>query len=165
MGSNAGSASRMILTACGLCAIIRPTDAEIDAPCRIRSVVAERILDAESNPPRRSIDARKRHMASRRTFLKTAALAVRSLLAPNGQRILGADEQAPAPFRPNGCPHRLRGTVTLTIGKRDGGGGARHCHILADELGADYHVRSCRHRPTRNSKISAPGSGSMKMAG
>jgi isoquinoline 1-oxidoreductase beta subunit len=81
-------------------------------------------------------------IASRRTFLKTAALGSAALVIGfDGQRLFGAEKKDAAQFKPNGWV-RIDGdgTVTLTIGKSEMGQGVRTslAMILAEELEADW---------------------------
>jgi len=81
-------------------------------------------------------------MASRRTFLKTAALGGASLVIGfDGRRFFAAEKEQAAQFKPNGWV-RIGGdgTITLTIGKSEMGQGVRTslAMILADELEADW---------------------------
>ena len=79
-------------------------------------------------------------IASRRTFLKTAALGGASLVIGfNNSRLFGADR--PNEFKPNGWVKiDPDGTVTLTMGKSEMGQGVRTAlaMMLADELGAEW---------------------------
>jgi isoquinoline 1-oxidoreductase beta subunit len=81
-------------------------------------------------------------IASRRTFLKTAALGSASLVIGfDGRRVFAAEKKEAAPFKPNGWVQiDGDGTVTLTIGKSEMGQGVRTslAMILADELEADW---------------------------
>ena len=77
-------------------------------------------------------------IASRRTFLKTAALGGASLVIGfDGRRLFGAEKKGE--FKPNGWVKvDPDGTVTLTMGKSEMGQGVRTAlaMMLADELGA-----------------------------
>ena len=81
-------------------------------------------------------------IASRRTFLKTAALGGASLVIGfDGRRLFGAERKETAQFKPNGWVRvDPDGTVTLTIGKSEMGQGVRTAlaMMLADELDADW---------------------------
>ena len=81
-------------------------------------------------------------IATRRTFLKTAALGGAALVIGfDGRKVLGAEKKEAAQFKPNGWV-RIGddGTITLTIGKSEMGQGVRTAlaMILAEELGADW---------------------------
>ncbi|HEY8834946.1 MAG TPA: molybdopterin cofactor-binding domain-containing protein, partial [Chthoniobacterales bacterium] len=81
-------------------------------------------------------------IASRRTFLKTAALGGASLVIGfDGRRLFGAEKKNVDEFKPNGWV-RIGGdgTITLTIGKSEMGQGVRTslAMILAEELEADW---------------------------
>ncbi|HEX8899035.1 MAG TPA: molybdopterin cofactor-binding domain-containing protein, partial [Chthoniobacterales bacterium] len=81
-------------------------------------------------------------IASRRAFLKTAALSSASLVIGFDSRgLFGAEKKEAAQFNPNGWV-RIDGdgTVTLTIGKSEMGQGVRTslAMILAEELEADW---------------------------
>jgi isoquinoline 1-oxidoreductase beta subunit len=82
-------------------------------------------------------------IASRRTFLKTAALGSASLVIGfDGSGLLyAADARPGTQFQPNNWVRiDLDGTVTLTIGKSEMGQGVRTslAMILAEELEADW---------------------------
>ncbi|MDP9098610.1 MAG: molybdopterin-dependent oxidoreductase [Verrucomicrobiota bacterium] len=81
-------------------------------------------------------------IATRRTFLKTAALGGVSLVIGfDGRRLCGAENKEAARFKPNGWVQiDPDGTVTLTIGKSEMGQGVRTslAMILAEELEADW---------------------------
>ncbi|HEY2140243.1 MAG TPA: molybdopterin cofactor-binding domain-containing protein, partial [Chthoniobacterales bacterium] len=81
-------------------------------------------------------------IASRRTFLKTAALGGVSLVIGfDGRRLFGAEDREAVRFKPNGWVRiDPDGTVTLTIGKSEMGQGVRTslAMILAEELEADW---------------------------
>src|SRR3954471_17578390 len=99
--------------------------------------------DAESDSARGDVDAGEKIMiASRRAFLKTAALSGAALVIGfDNRRLCGAEKNDGAPFQPNGWV-RIdgNGLVTLTISKSEMGQGVRTslAMILADELGADW---------------------------
>jgi isoquinoline 1-oxidoreductase beta subunit len=79
-------------------------------------------------------------IASRRTFLKTAALSGASLVIGfDGRRLFAAEKKIE--FKPNGWVRiGTDGTITLTIGKSEMGQGVRTslAMILAEELEADW---------------------------
>ncbi|MFN2622914.1 MAG: molybdopterin cofactor-binding domain-containing protein [Chthoniobacterales bacterium] len=108
-------------------------------------------------------------IATRRTFLKTAALSGAALVIGfDGRRLFGADEKKEAsPFKPNGWV-RIDGdgTVTLTISKSEMGQGVRTslAMILADELGADWsRIKIVQASPSAEFKdLGTGGSGSME---
>jgi isoquinoline 1-oxidoreductase beta subunit len=81
-------------------------------------------------------------MATRRTFLKTAALGGASLVIGfNGRQLFGAEKKEAVQFKPNGWVRIGEdGTITLTIGKSEMGQGVRTslAMILAEELEADW---------------------------
>src|SRR2546423_15661695 len=82
--------------------------------------------NAESNSARGGIDAGEENMiATRRTFLKSAALGGASLVIGfDGRRLCGAEKKDAAPFKPNGWVRvDGDGTVTLTISKSEMGQG------------------------------------------
>jgi isoquinoline 1-oxidoreductase subunit beta len=125
--------------------------------------------DAESNSARGEFDAGEETMiASRRTFLKTAALGSASLVIGfNNRRLFAAAEKASAPFRPNGWVRiDSDGTVTLTISKSEMGQGVRTAlaMILADELGADWkRIKIVQASPNSEfTDLGTGGSGSME---
>lgn len=107
-------------------------------------------------------------IASRRTFLKTAALGGASLVIGfNGRRVCAAEQKETAPFTPNGWVRiDSDGTVTLTIGKSEMGQGVRTslAMILADELGADWsRIKIVQASPSAEFKdLGTSGSGSME---
>ena len=107
-------------------------------------------------------------IASRRTFLKTAALGGASLVIGfDGRRLFGADKKETAQFKPNGWVGiDGDGAVTLTIGKSEMGQGVRTslAMILADELGADWtRIKIVQASPTAEFKdLGTGGSGSME---
>ena len=107
-------------------------------------------------------------IASRRTFLKTAALGGASLVIGfDGRRLFGADKKETAQFKPNGWVGiDSDGAVTLTIGKSEMGQGVRTslAMILADELGADWtRIKIVQASPTAEFKdLGTGGSGSME---
>ena len=108
-------------------------------------------------------------IATRRTFLKSAALGGAALVIGfDGRRLFGADEKKDAsPFKPNGW---IRidgdGTVTLTISKSEMGQGVRTslAMILADELGAEWpRIKIVQASPSAEFKdLGTGGSGSME---
>ena len=107
-------------------------------------------------------------IASRRTFLKTAALGGASLVIGfDGRRLFGAEKKENAPFKPNGWV-RIDGDgmVTLTISKSEMGQNVRTAlaMILADELGADWtRVKIVQASPSAEFKdLGTGGSGSME---
>ncbi|HEX8076582.1 MAG TPA: molybdopterin cofactor-binding domain-containing protein, partial [Chthoniobacterales bacterium] len=107
-------------------------------------------------------------IASRRTFLKTAALTGASLVIGfDGRRLFAAETKEAAQFKPNGWV-RIDGdgTVTLTISKSEMGQGVRTslAMILADELGADWsRIKIVQASPTAEFKdLGTGGSGSME---
>jgi isoquinoline 1-oxidoreductase beta subunit len=107
-------------------------------------------------------------IASRRTFLKVAALGGASLVIGfDGRRSFGAEKSERAPFKPNGWV-RIEGdgTVTLTISKSEMGQGVRTAlaMILADELGADWsRIKIVQASPSAEFKdLGTGGSGSME---
>jgi isoquinoline 1-oxidoreductase subunit beta len=107
-------------------------------------------------------------IASRRTFLKTAALGGASLVIGfDGRRLFGAEKNESATFKPNGWV-RIdgEGTVTLTISKSEMGQGVRTAlaMILADELGADWsRIKIVQASPSAEFKdLGTGGSGSME---
>jgi isoquinoline 1-oxidoreductase beta subunit len=107
-------------------------------------------------------------IASRRTFLKTAALSGASLIIGfDGRRLFGADTKEAAQFKPNGWV-RIDGdgAVTLTISKSEMGQGVRTslAMILADELGADWsRIKIVQASPNAEFKdLGTGGSGSME---
>jgi isoquinoline 1-oxidoreductase beta subunit len=107
-------------------------------------------------------------IASRRTFLKTAALGGASLVIGfDGRRLFAAQKKEAAPFRPNGWVRiDSDDTVTLTISKSEMGQGVRTslAMILADELGADWaRIKIVQASPTAEFKdLGTGGSGSME---
>ncbi len=107
-------------------------------------------------------------IATRRTFLKTAALGSASLvIAFDGRRLFAAENKDDAPFKPNGWVRVDRdGTVTLTIGKSEMGQGVRTslAMILADELDADWsRIKIVQASPSAEFKdLGTGGSGSME---
>src|SRR3954447_25158862 len=108
-------------------------------------------------------------IATRRTFLKSAALGGAALVIGfDGRRLFGADEKKDAsPFKPNGWV-RIdgEGAVTLTISKSEMGQGVRTAlaMILADELGAEWsRVKIVQASPSAEFKdLGTGGSGSME---
>src|SRR6478672_12306511 len=125
--------------------------------------------DAQSDPARGGVDAGEKIMiATRRTFLKTAALSGASLVIGfDGRRLFGAEKKETAPFKPNGWVRiDSDGTVTLTIGKSEMGQGVRTslAMILADELGADWsRIKIVQATPNAEFKdLGTGGSGSME---
>lgn len=107
-------------------------------------------------------------IASRRTFLKTAALSSASLVIGfDGRQLFGAEKKEAAQFKPNGWV-RIDGdgTVTLTISKSEMGQGVRTslAMILADELGADWsRIKIVQASPSAEFKdLGTGGSGSME---
>ncbi len=107
-------------------------------------------------------------IATRRTFLKTAALGSASLVIGfNTRRVFAAEKKEVGPFKPNGWV-RIDGdgTVTLTIGKSEMGQGVRTslAMILADELGADWsRIKIVQASPNAEFKdLGTGGSGSME---
>jgi isoquinoline 1-oxidoreductase beta subunit len=99
--------------------------------------------NAESDPPRSDVIAGEQTViASRRTFLKTAALGGASLVIGFDRwRLFAAEEKKAVQFKPNGWVRiDPDGTVTLTIGKSEMGQGVRTslAMILAEELEADW---------------------------
>jgi len=108
-------------------------------------------------------------IATRRTFLKSAALGGAALVIGfDSRRLFGADEKKDAsPFKPNGWV-RIdgEGTVTLTISKSEMGQGVRTslAMILADELGADWsRIKIVQASPSAEFKdLGTGGSGSME---
>jgi isoquinoline 1-oxidoreductase beta subunit len=107
-------------------------------------------------------------IASRRTFLKTAALSSAALVIGfDNRRMFGAEKNDAAPFKPNGWV-RIDGDglVTLTIGKSEMGQGVRTslAMILADELGADWSwIKIVQASPSAEfSDLGTGGSGSME---
>src|SRR4051812_34982831 len=108
-------------------------------------------------------------IASRRTFLKTAALGGVSLVIGfDSRRLFGAEKKDAAPFKPNGWV-RIDGDgmVTLTISKSEMGQGVRTAlaMILADELGADWsRIKIVQASPntTEFTDLGTGGSGSME---
>src|SRR4051812_31078373 len=125
--------------------------------------------NAESNPAGGDLDAGKKDMiASRRSFLKTAALGGVSLVIGfDGRRLVAGGEKERAPFKPNGWV-RIDGdgTVTLTISKSEMGQGVRTAlaMTLADELGADWaRLKIVQASPSAEFKdLGTGGSGSME---
>src|SRR3954471_3260480 len=125
--------------------------------------------DAEGDPAGRGSDAGEEIViASRRTFLKTAALGGASLVIGfNSRRLFGAEKKEAIPFKPNGWV-RIDGdgTVTLTIGKSEMGQGVRTslAMILADELGADWsRIKIVQASPSAEFKdLGTGGSGRME---
>jgi isoquinoline 1-oxidoreductase beta subunit len=107
-------------------------------------------------------------IASRRTFLKTAALGGASLVIGfDGRRLFAAEKKESAPFRPNGWVRvDSDGTVTLTISKSEMGQGVRTAlaMILADELGADWtRIKIVQASPNAEfTDLGTGGSGSME---
>src|SRR5438874_828064 len=125
--------------------------------------------NAQGDPARGGVDAGEEIMiATRRTFLKTAALGGVSLVIGfNGRRLFGAEKKDAAQFKPNGWVRvDGDGTVTLTIGKSEMGQGVRTslAMILADELGADWlHLKIVQASPSAEfSDLGTGGSGSME---
>ena len=107
-------------------------------------------------------------IASRRTFLKTAAIGGASLVIGfDSRRLFAAEKKDSAQFKPNGWV-RIDGdgSVTLTIGKSEMGQGVRTAlaMILADELGADWkRVKIVQASPSDEFKdLGTGGSGSME---
>src|SRR2546423_3878609 len=107
-------------------------------------------------------------IASRRSFLKTAALGGAALVIGfDNRRLFGAETKDAAPFKPNGWV-RIDGDgiVTLTIGKSEMGQGVRTslAMILADELGADWsRIKIVQASPSAEfSDLGTGGSGSME---
>src|SRR6476646_8557402 len=125
--------------------------------------------DAQSDPARGGVDAGEKIMiATRRTFLKTAALGGASLVIGfNSRRLFGAEKKEAAQFKPNGWV-RIDGdgAVTLTIGKSEMGQGVRTAlaMILADELGADWsRIKIVQASPSAEfTDLGTGGSGSME---
>jgi len=107
-------------------------------------------------------------IATRRTFLKTAALGGASLIIGfDSRRLLGAEKKDVAPFKPNGWVGiDGDGAVTLTIGKSEMGQGVRTslAMILADELGADWsRIKIVQASPNAEfTDLGTGGSGSME---
>ncbi|HSV63607.1 MAG TPA: molybdopterin cofactor-binding domain-containing protein [Chthoniobacterales bacterium] len=107
-------------------------------------------------------------IATRRTFLKTAALGGASLVIGfDGRRLFGAEKKDAASFKPNGWVRIDEdGTVTLTISKSEMGQGVRTslAMILADELGADWsRIKIVQASPNAEFKdLGTGGSGSME---
>jgi isoquinoline 1-oxidoreductase subunit beta len=107
-------------------------------------------------------------IASRRSFLKTAALGGASLVIGfDGRRLFAAEKTEAAPFKPNGWARiDSDGTVTLTISKSEMGQGVRTslAMILADELGADWsRIKIVQASPSAEFKdLGTGGSGSME---
>ena len=107
-------------------------------------------------------------IATRRTFLKTAALGGASLLIGfDGRRLIGAEKKEAAQFKPNGWVRvDGDGIVTLTIGKSEMGQNVRTslAMILADELGADWsRIKIVQASPSAEFKdLGTGGSGSME---
>ncbi len=107
-------------------------------------------------------------IASRRTFLKTAALSGAALMVGfNNRRLFGAETAQAAPFKPNGWVRiDSGGTVTLTISKSEMGQGVRTAlaMILADELGADWsRIKIVQASPNAEfTDLGTGGSGSME---
>jgi isoquinoline 1-oxidoreductase subunit beta len=106
-------------------------------------------------------------IASRRTFLKTAALGGASLIVGfNGSRLFAADR--PGEFKPNGWVKiGPDGTVTLTMGKSEMGQGVRTAlaMMLADELGAELSrvkLVQASPGPSPFDDLGTGGSGSME---
>jgi isoquinoline 1-oxidoreductase subunit beta len=106
-------------------------------------------------------------IASRRTFLKTAAFGGASLVIGfNGRRIFAADR--PNEFKPNGWVKiDSDGAVTLTIGKSEMGQGVRTAlaMMLADELGAEWSrvkLLQASPGPAPFDDLGTGGSGSME---
>src|SRR6266403_902382 len=115
----------------------RRSDVRLGLPVRDLSA------DAKGDPARGGVDAREKIMiASRRTFLKTAALGGASLVIGfDGRRLFGADPKGATEFKPNGWVRiGSDGAITLTIGKSEMGQGVRTslAMILAEELRADW---------------------------
>jgi isoquinoline 1-oxidoreductase beta subunit len=107
-------------------------------------------------------------IATRRTFLKTAALGGASLIIGfDNRRLFGAEKKDAVPFKPNGWV-RIDGdgAVTLTIGKSEMGQGVRTslAMILADELGADWsRIKIVQASPNAEfTDLGTGGSGSME---
>src|SRR2546423_14527207 len=107
-------------------------------------------------------------IASRRSFLKTAALGGAALVIGfDNRRLFGAETKDAGPFKPNGWV-RIDGDgiVTLTIGKSEMGQGVRTslAMILADELGADWpRIKIVQASPNAEFKdLGTGGSGSME---
>ncbi|MFL6521137.1 MAG: molybdopterin cofactor-binding domain-containing protein [Chthoniobacterales bacterium] len=107
-------------------------------------------------------------IASRRAFLKTAALSGAALVIGfDNRRVFGAEKNDAAPFKPNGWV-RIDGdgAVTLTISKSEMGQGVRTslAMILADELGADWsRIKIIQASPGAEfSDLGTGGSGSME---
>jgi isoquinoline 1-oxidoreductase beta subunit len=125
--------------------------------------------NAESDSARGDVDAGDEIMiASRRTFLKTAALGGAALVIGfDHRRLFGAEKNDAAPFKPNGWV-RIDGdgTVTLTISKSEMGQGVRTslAVILADELGAEWpRIKIVQASPSAEfSDLGTGGSGSME---
>jgi isoquinoline 1-oxidoreductase subunit beta len=107
-------------------------------------------------------------IASRRTFLKTAALGGASLVIGfDTRRLFAADTKESATFKPNGWVRiDADGTVTLTISKSEMGQGVRTAlaMILADELGADWErIKIVQASPNSEfTDLGTGGSGSME---
>jgi isoquinoline 1-oxidoreductase beta subunit len=124
--------------------------------------------DAESDPAGGDTDAGEKIMiASRRTFIKTAALGGASLVIGfNGSRIFA--EERPGEFKPNGWVKiDSDGTATLTIGKSEMGQGVRTAlaMMLADELGAEWSrvkLVQASPGPSPFDDLGTGGSGSME---
>src|ERR1043165_7600092 len=125
--------------------------------------------NAKSGAARGGVDAGEETMiASRRTFLKTAALSGAALVIGfDNRRVFGAEKNDAAPFKPNGWV-RIDGdgTVTLTISKSEMGQGVRTslAMILADELGADWtRIKIVQALPNAEfTDLGTGGSGSME---
>src|SRR4051812_24083256 len=107
-------------------------------------------------------------IATRRTFLKTAALGGTALVIGfDSRRLFGAAKKDAAPFMPNGWV-RIDGdgAVTLTIGKSEMRQGVRTslAMILADELGADWtRIKIIQASPSAEfNDLGTGGSGSME---
>lgn len=108
-------------------------------------------------------------IASRRTFLKTAALGGASLVIGfDGKRLFAAEKKEPAQFKPNGWVRIGEdGTITLTIGKSEMGQGVRTAlaMMLADELGAEWSrvkLVQASPGPAPFDDLGTGGSGSME---
>ena len=107
-------------------------------------------------------------IASRRMFLKTAALSGASLVIGfDGRQLFGAEKKESPQFKPNGWV-RIDGdgAVTLTISKSEMGQGVRTslAMILADELGSDWsRIKIVQASPSAEFKdLGTGGSGSME---
>jgi isoquinoline 1-oxidoreductase beta subunit len=125
--------------------------------------------NAQGDPARGGADAGEEIMiATRRTFLKTAALSGAALVIGfDSRRLFGADKKEGTEFKPNGWVRvDGDGTVTLTISKSEMGQGVRTslAMILADELGADWsRIKIVQASPNAEfTDLGTGGSGSME---